>query len=88
MARHLCGVVLADDREVPAGAAVWTADGEHEVGSLSSVARSAGLGAYVALGTLHRRVSPPEAVEVRWVDAGAEVRVPGEARPLPLTHGA
>ena len=45
---------------------VLTADGAHEVGHLSSVAWSPGLGATVALATLHRRVAPPEAVVVRW----------------------
>jgi glycine cleavage system aminomethyltransferase T len=67
------------------GAAVWTADGEHLVGTLSSVARSPGLGATVALATLHRRIVPPEAVSVRWTDPdGVERGRPAEARTLPL----
>ena len=69
----------------PVGAAVWTADGEHLVGTLSSVARSPGLGATVALATLHRRIVPPEAVSVRWTDPdGVERGRPAEARTLPL----
>ena len=59
---------------------MWTLDGEHEVGSLTSVAWSAARGAAVALGTLHRRIEPPEQVEVRW-DGGTAM---AEARPLPL----
>jgi folate-binding protein YgfZ len=76
----------ADGDEVPpVGAAVWTADGEHRVGTLSSVARSPGLGATVALATLHRRIVPPEVVSVRWTDGdGSERDRPAEARALPL----
>ena len=50
----------------PVGAEVLTADGSHPVGHLSSVAWSPGSGSVVALATLHRRVSPPEPVLVRW----------------------
>ena len=83
VARHLCGVVVPSERSVPVGAAVWTTDGGHEVGSLTSVAWSVGADAYVALAVLHRRVVPPEAVEVRW-DGGDARSVAAEARSLPL----
>ena len=83
VARRLCGVVLSSPEVPPVGAVVWTADGAHEVGALTSVAWSAGLGAFVALATPHRRVVPPEAVEVRWGGPDG-VRVAAEARPLPL----
>jgi folate-binding protein YgfZ len=83
VARRLCGLVVPGAEAPPVGAAVWTADGNHEVGTLTSVAWSIGLDAFVALATLHRRVTPPEAVEVRW---GTEDhhRTAAEARPLPL----
>ncbi len=73
VARRLCGVVVggqagraARDGSVDplVGAPVWTQDGEHEVGRLSSVAWSPGHQAVVALATLHRRVTPPAAVGV------------------------
>ena len=90
VARRLCGVVVPGEASPPVGATVWTADGSHEVGSLTSVAWSPGHGATVALAVLHRRVTPPESVEVRWdggvVGAGGQ-RVPAEARPLPLGPG-
>ena len=74
VARRLCGVVVGaagpGGTAVPAGAAVLTADGSQEVGHLSSVAWSPGSEATVALATLHRRVTPPEAVLVRWDDDG------------------
>jgi glycine cleavage system aminomethyltransferase T len=66
------------------GGSVLTADGAHEVGRLSSVAWSPGLGAHVALATLHRRVTPPEPVMVRWTGADGTRTVPAESRPLPL----
>jgi folate-binding protein YgfZ len=81
VARHLRGVVVADGARPPVGAAVWTADGAHEVGALSSVAWSAARGATVALATLQRRVVPPEPVVVRWDSTEAAA----EAYPLPLT---
>jgi len=83
VARRLCGVVVAGDGRPPVGAAVWTADGGHEVGTLSSVAWSPARQAVVALATLHRRVDPPETVGITWVD-GTEHRAVGDARPLPL----
>jgi folate-binding protein YgfZ len=81
VARHLWGLVVADGARPPVGAPVWTADGEHEVGALSSVAWSEERGATVALATLRRRVAPPEPVLVRW--DGTDVAA--EARPLPLS---
>ena len=86
VARRLCGVVVPGDDPPPVGAGVWTADGGHEVGSLSSVAWSPGHGAWVALATVHRRVVPPEGVVVTWGD-GPTHRVAAEARPLPLGPG-
>jgi folate-binding protein YgfZ len=81
VARRLCGVVVHGDLRPPVGAAVWTVDGAHEVGVLTSVAWSSRLGAVVALATLHRRADPPEMVVVRW-DGSVSA---AEARPLPLT---
>jgi folate-binding protein YgfZ len=87
VARRLCGVVITADAGAgapPVGASVVTADGSHQVGNLSSVAWSEGMEATVALATLHRRVAPPEAVEVRWTDGDETVCVPAESRTLPL----
>ncbi|HEX3461036.1 MAG TPA: glycine cleavage T C-terminal barrel domain-containing protein, partial [Acidimicrobiales bacterium] len=86
VARKLAGLVIAEDGDglPPVGAAVWTADGEHEVGQLTSVAWSPGFDAPVALATLHRRVSPPEPVTVRWEADGASRQLDADARPLPL----
>ena len=81
VARHLRGLVVPGGARPPVGAAVWTADGAHQVGALSSVAWSESLGATVALATLQRRVVPPAPVVLRW--DGHEVAA--EARPLPLT---
>ena len=96
VAHHLCGIVItASDLPIgPAtvdtlsGATVTTASGEHEVGLLSSVAWSPGLGAPVALALLHRRVEPPDAVTVVWSAPDGGVRpLAGEARVLPLDVG-
>jgi folate-binding protein YgfZ len=87
VARSLSGVVVPDGPRPPVGSAVWTADGEHEVGTLSSLARSPGTGVFVGLATLHRRVIPPAAVVVRWNADGTEVEVAADARPLPLAPG-
>jgi len=87
VARRLCGVVIQDPSppvSVPVGASVLTADGEHEVGTLSSVAYSPALHGSIALARLHRRVTPPEVVRVIWEDDGHTQRVGAEARPLPL----
>ncbi len=81
VARHLRGVVVADGARPPVGATVWTTDGEHEVGTLTSVAHSSHLGATVALATLHRRVAPGDGVDLRWPGGGAAADV----RTLPLT---
>lgn len=97
VARRLCGVVAGgrggdQAREEGGGAGdlpsvgtvVLTADGEHEVGRLTSVAWSPGLGAVVALATVHRRVDPPAPVLLR---PDGEMRMadrPAEVRPLPL----
>jgi len=94
VARHLLGVVLTDDADDAVGAGplaalvgsvVLSADGEHEVGRLSSVAWSPGLRRVVALATLHRRVEPPESVlVVPDAPAADGRRLPAEARALPL----
>lgn len=84
VARHLWGLVVADGARPPLGAAVWTADGAHEVGSLSSVAWSEARTATVALATLQRRVEPPETVVVRWGGDSDPGEASAEARPLPL----
>jgi folate-binding protein YgfZ len=93
VARRLSGLVLApSDPPVPdfngaealVGAVVRTADQAHEVGHLSSVAWSPRLQAPVALATLHRRVTPPEAVQVAWEDSGGTHVAEAAARPLPL----
>jgi tRNA-modifying protein YgfZ len=90
VARRLCGVVVGGEVGTgapPVGASVLTADGTHQVGHLSSVAWSEGAASTVALATLHRRVSPPESVLVRWSGAGGTVTVSAESRPLPLVGG-
>ncbi len=87
VARRLAGVVFdgpAGPEEMLVGATVLTADEVHEVGQLSSVARSPALGAHVALAVLHRRVTPPAAVVVRWTGDDGTRTVPAESRPLPL----
>jgi folate-binding protein YgfZ len=95
VARSLWGVVVgagepatATDPTPPVGAEVFTLDGEHRVGTLSSVAWSPGLGATVALATLHRRVSAPETVSVRWSDRQGDHEVRAESRTLPLVGSA
>ena len=88
VARKLAGLVVgtrSDADGLPrVGAAVWTSDGEHEVGHLSSVAWSPHFDAPVGLATLHRRVTPPETVQLRWDTDGSSVQIDAEARPLPL----
>jgi folate-binding protein YgfZ len=97
VARHLWGVTIttataatdaaggASDAASLVGSPVFTADGEREVGHLSSAAWSPGLGGIVALATLHRRVEPPEAVLVtRELVDGSTAHLQAEARPLPL----
>jgi folate-binding protein YgfZ len=89
VARSLRAVTMAAGPEgdaPPVGADVLTADGSHPVGHLSSVAWSPGRGSVVALATLHRRVSPPEPVLVRWQpsDDQPAVTVTGHSHLLPL----
>ncbi len=95
VARRLCGVVVdaavavvggdhGEGEPPPVGTAVLTADGGHEVGQLSSVAWSPGLGATVALAMVHRRVDPPGPVLLRWGSPGGDRTRRAEARPLPL----
>jgi folate-binding protein YgfZ len=94
VARSLCAVVVGGGTVLtatstsvapPVGAEVWTSDGEHLAGALSSVAWSPDLLAAVGLATLHRRVVPPEAVSVRWTGGdGVAHELGAEARPLPL----
>lgn len=92
VAKKLSGLVIAEDPGMgsgaddlpPVGSDVWTSDGEHEVGRLTSVAWSPQFSAPVALATLHRRVTPPETVAVRWEADGIPRQVDAEARPLPL----
>ncbi len=87
VARRLCGVVLAtgpSDRRAPVSATVTTADDERPAGTLTSVAWSPGRQGLVALATLHRRVTPPEAVLVTWEDERGSHTEPAEALPLPL----
>jgi tRNA-modifying protein YgfZ len=85
VARRLCGVVPLDAAaDPPVGAEVWTPDGAHLAGTLSSTARSPGLGAVVALAVLHRRIAQPAPVVLRWRDADRARETAAEARPLPL----
>jgi tRNA-modifying protein YgfZ len=89
VARRLCGLVVdGGDSPVslrpPVGATVSTVDGHEESGRLSSVAWSPRLGATVALATVHRRIVPPETVEVAWEADGGTHVVPAEVRELPL----
>jgi folate-binding protein YgfZ len=87
VARRLCAVVAGGPTATgtpPTGATVLTADASHEVGHLSSVAWSPGSQSTVALATLHRRVTPPEPVLVRWTDDSGTRIVAAESRPLPL----
>ena len=66
VARQMWGLVVSGGERPPVGAGAWTTDGEHEVGSLTSVAWSDRIGAVVALATLHRRVKAGDQVAVRW----------------------
>jgi len=91
VARRLCGVVgggVPGAAAPPVGARVLTSDGSKEVGHLSSVAWSPGLGRTVALATLHRRVSPPEPVVVHWDGPDGMNSLGAESRPLPLVTGS
>jgi folate-binding protein YgfZ len=76
--RHLRGLVVDGAVVPPAGAEIMVDD--KVVGSVTSSARSAALGAPVALGFVHRTVEPPAPVTLRW-DGGSAVAV---VRALPL----
>ena len=76
--RRLRGVVLADGSVPPVGAGIES-DGK-EVGRLTSVAVSPGLGATVALAYVRRAVEPPADVVVSWDGGSAPARV--ESLPL------
>jgi folate-binding protein YgfZ len=99
VARRLCGVVVDGGVDAgtsanpgaapgslgpPVGATVRTVDGHEESGRLSSVAWSPRLGATVALATVHRRIVPPETVEVAWEADGGTHVAGAEVRALPL----
>ncbi len=91
VARRLCGVVVAGPPgrvAAPVGATVLTADGSREVGHLSSAAWSPGADATVALATVHRRVTPPEAILVHWDDDGGSHSLEAKSVPLPMTAPA
>lgn len=77
--RHLRGLVV-EGSDVPAvGASVVTGDGK-EVGTVTSAATSAELGAPVALAYVGRAVTPPADVVVTWDGISAPARV--QALPL------
>jgi folate-binding protein YgfZ len=71
--RHLRGVVVTADSAPPVGAVVQ-ADGK-DVGALTSVAVSPGLGGPVALAYVGRAVSPPAEVTLAWDGGTAPARV-------------
>ncbi|MGH9268483.1 MAG: YgfZ/GcvT domain-containing protein, partial [Acidimicrobiales bacterium] len=77
--RHLRGVVMGTGTPVPPVGAVVEVDGR-EVGRLTSVAESPGLGTAVALALVRREVAPPAPARARW-DGGNAV---AEVRDLPL----
>ncbi|HWC10217.1 MAG TPA: glycine cleavage T C-terminal barrel domain-containing protein [Acidimicrobiales bacterium] len=79
--RHLRGVIVAAESPPPVGAAVQ-ADGK-DVGSLTSVGVSPGLGAPVALAYVGRAVAPPAEVTLAWEGGSAPARV----ETLPLRSG-
>jgi tRNA-modifying protein YgfZ len=91
VARRLRGVVITDGTfdnggaDQIVGSPVLTADADHEVGHLSSAARSPGLHAVVGLATLHRRVEPPDEVVVaERLPDGSTRHLRAECRALPL----
>ena len=89
VARRLCGLVVGagdppGSLRPPVGATINTVDGHEESGRLSSVAWSPRLGATVALATVHRRIVPPETVEVAWEADGSTRVARAEVRVLPL----
>ena len=76
--RQLRGLVLADDHVPSAGAEVLV--GDDVVGTVTSAARSPGLGAPVALSLVARRVEVPSPANIRDADG----LWPAEIRALPL----
>lgn len=76
--RRLRGLVVLGDASPPAGA-VLQVDGK-DVGELTSVATSPGLGATVALALVRRAVEPPAEVLVAWNGQSVAARV--EVLPL------
>ncbi|MEA2932152.1 MAG: tRNA-modifying protein YgfZ, partial [Actinomycetota bacterium] len=80
--RRLRGVVVLGVTLPPTGATVHVAgaDPDKDLGVLTSVAWSVGLGAPVALAYVRRVVEPPAEVELRW-DGGT---VPARVLTLPL----
>lgn len=81
--RHLRGVVVAEAVLPPVGAEVLV-DGDVK-GALTSVGESLDLRAPVALAFVHRSVSPPAEVQLRWTSTdGTERVVAAQVRELPL----
>jgi folate-binding protein YgfZ len=88
---RLSGVVFdggPDDPRPQSGAPVFDLEGSRDVGRLTSVAWSPGLGCGVALVRLHRSVTPPTGVLLRWEDADGSRSLEAEARPLPLVRAS
>ena len=77
--RRLRGLVFDDDRSSPPVGAEVRHD-ERQVGSITSVTRSPGRGATVALAYVGRAVSPPAQVDVVWNGTTLGARV--ETLPL------
>ncbi len=77
-----------DDPRPQSGAPVLDPEGDRDVGRLTSVAWSPGLGCGVALARLHRSVTPPAGVLLRWEDAGGSHSHQAEVRPLPLVRAS
>jgi len=71
--RRLRGVVVSGDVSPPVGTTIHAVG--KDVGVLTSVARSPGLGAAVALAYVRRAVEPPAEVELRWEGGTAAAQV-------------
>lgn len=76
--RHLRGVVMTRNVLPPDGAEVWNE--EKQLGELTSVTESLGVGAPIALCLLRREAEPGAEIEVRFADQS----IPAIARELPL----
>lgn len=76
--RHLRGVAVTRNVVPPAGASLLA--GDREVGTLTSVSESMGVGAPVGLSLVRREVEPGDTVTVRW--EGGEA--PAIVRSLPM----